>query len=120
MNASEEMRDFLTTELSLDTEARHAIRNDPRQYAIDKGIITEDSDIEIKLVIGEPGTLHIPLVRTDDIGYGMGVDDLQRIQGGGNTTGSLGCATTASTLSTASSCVGCVSSASTVGTAGTG
>ena len=122
MNVFEEpskVQDLLATAPLQDFDERHAIRNDPRQYAIDKGIITEDSDVEVKLVVSESGTLHIPLMHTD-IGHDIGANELQRIQGGAKCTGTAGCATTASTLSSVTASLSSMSSASTAGTAGSG
>lgn len=106
------------TESLYEREVRQAIRDDPKQYAVDAGIIAAESDAEVRVVESGRGTWHIPLMRVN-AGSALNADDLRRLQGGVNTTGSVGTGGTVSTFSTFSGCIGSAGSASTVGTAGT-
>ena len=105
---------MLTTQTMFDADVRQALRNDPRQYAIDQGIITEGSDVEIKLVVNDRHTLHIPLFpepESDDLTEAQ----LQDLHAGGvstvGTAGSLGCVGTACSSASSASSGGSVGSA---------
>lgn len=98
----------------LDADVRQAIRDNPRQYAIDNGIIAANSDIEVKLVTNDRHTMHIPLTQEESFNN-LSDDQLQSMQAAGiSTAGSLG---SASTLLTAGSCASTLGS---IGTAGSG
>ncbi len=81
-------------QIIFDADVRQAIRNDPRQYAVDNGIITEDSDVEIKLVVNDRHTMHIPLF-PEPLPDNLTATQLQDLQGGGvstaGTVGTFGC-----------------------------
>ncbi len=104
-----------TAQALFDQDIRRAIRENPRQYAIDQGVIPADSTVEVKLVISEPGQMAIPVFK---IGAGsmLSTEQLSNITGGvrASTVGSVLSGGTASTIT---STAWCVSSISSVGSA---
>ncbi len=46
-----------------DADTRRAIRENPRQYAIDKGMIAADSTVQVKIVVSGPGKMLIPILK---------------------------------------------------------
>ncbi len=104
-------------ETLLQPEVRGRIRANPRQYAIENGMIEADSTTQIKLVVCVAGQLKIPMVQASEQ---LSHNQLENISAGVevNTTGSVGSIGSASTISTVFSCLGSTTSASTVGTMG--
>jgi len=92
----------------LEPETRRRIRDNPKQYAVENGIIPAGLDMQVKVVESGRDTLYIPLAAPSDSDE-LQAADLAAIQGGGpraSTTGS------ASSLG----CMFCITT--TVGTAG--
>lgn len=104
----------------MDPDVRQAIRDNPRQYAIERGFIDADSAVEIKLVTSDRGTLHIALMPMPESDNNLSAEQLQNLQAAGNTgtistMGSYGCVgSVGSSISTAST-AGCIGTASTAG-----
>jgi len=102
-----------------DPAVRGQIRADPRQYALDHGLLPTDSAAAVEVVVNRPGTLYVPIARAD-AALELNADDLQAVQAAGSasTAGTASSAATAGTLtttvSTASStgCAGCAGSLS--------
>jgi len=102
-----------------DPAVRRQIRADPRQYALDHGLLAADSATAVEVVVNRPGTLYVPIARAD-AALELNADDLQAVQAAGSasTAGTASSAATAGTLtttvSTASStgCAGCAGSLS--------
>jgi len=95
-------RDFL------DPQVRRAIRAEPRQYAVEHGLLAADSEAEVKVVECARDTLRIAIVRGDSIAAGpLGAGDLRAVSAAGSvstmsTTSTAGSAcTTASSFATA-------------------
>lgn len=93
-------------------DVRRQIRADPRQYALDNGLVQEQAAVEVKVVADRRDVVHvaIPSAGKDT----LDADDLASIQaaGGVSTAGTAG---SASTLGCA---CGTMSTASTGGTVG--
>ncbi len=64
-----------------DPQIRAAIRADPRQYAIDNGMIKADASVEIKLVVCGRKQILIPMVRPS---VQLSLKQLGEIQAAGN------------------------------------
>ncbi len=105
-------------EVLLNPATRAAVRANPRQYAIDTGMIAADSSVEVKLVVCGSGKMLLPI---QTVGAHGVLDSTQlREISGGSTAGSVGSATTASTVGCAVSCfssAGSLSTAASVGSA---
>lgn len=98
-----------------DPAVRRQVRADPKQYAIDHGIIPADSEVEIRLVVAKPGTMPFPLFKAGEQGaeFKLSHDQLQHVQAAGGCNSTVGCISSVSTVSSA------CSSLSSAGTAGT-
>lgn len=103
----------------IDPAARRRIRANPRQYALDRGMLAADSAAEVKVVVNRRATLYVPIARPADAdSFTVDADDLESLQAAGtaSTGGSASSASSAgtltSTVSTASStaCAGCAGS----------
>ncbi len=99
-----------------DPAVRQRIRGDPRQYAIDSGLIAEDADIDIKVVVNASDTMYLPLAHYEPDGF-ISVEDLQAVQAAGtaSTGGTVG---SASTFSCFTGCLGTAGTAGSVACAG--
>ncbi len=79
-----------------DPATRRVIRENPRQYAIDKGMISADSTVQIKLVVSGAGKMAIPILKTDLTGT-LNNEQLRSVAAGGApstiSTGSTLCST---------------------------
>lgn len=99
-----------------DPAVREKIRNDPKQYAIDNGLLGEDSEVEIKLMVNPPNTMYIPLPHTDNTDT-LSPDELQAMQAAGtaSTGGTVGTASTTSTFAGTLATIGTASSLASAG-----
>ncbi len=106
-------------ETLLQPEVRAAIRANPRQYAIDEGIIKADSHVEIKLVGGEAEQMFLPLFRAD-AGHSLSHGQLKNVAAGATTgtVASLGCGSSAGTICTTASTASSVGCLGTIGSGG--
>lgn len=121
MNSSDEFSVQATPSVKLltDSDARQAILNDPRQYAVDNDIIAADSDIEIKVVVNDRNTIHIPIASGEMVDEVMlNIEELQKIRAAGNFIGSAFTAGTAGSISTIGTSYSSISCLSTVGSLG--
>lgn len=96
-------------------DVRRQIRADPRQYALDNGLVQEQAEVEFKVVDDRRDVVHvaIPSAGKD----ALDADDLASIQaaGGVSTAGTAG---SASTISSACPTISTASSGGTAGSAG--
>ncbi len=97
-------------------EVRADIRANPRQYAIDNGIIPADSSIEIKLVACQSKQMFIPVMRNIGDQF-MSNDQLKDISAGVK-LGSLGTAGSAGSIMCICTCASSIGSVGSAGTAG--
>jgi len=106
------------TEALYDPGARARIRGNPRQYAIDNGLLDADSRAEVKVVDSARDTLHIPVMRADSAPPELNTADLESLQAAG-TASTGGSASSAGSAGTLTSTVSSASSAACAGCAGT-
>lgn len=104
-------------QFSLDGDTRRAIIDNPRQYAIDNGLIAADSDVDVKVVVCNRDTMHVALVHKDMLDADLNAEQLDMIQAG-NGYSTVGSAGSAGTISTANGTVGSFSTGGTVGSGG--
>lgn len=104
-----------------DPAARRRIRANPRQYAVETGMLAADSEAAVKVAVNRPGVLYVAIARDNNFDpRALSADDLESLQAAGtaSTGGSASSASSAgtltSTVSTASStaCAGCAGSVS--------
>jgi len=99
-------------------DARRQIRADPRQYAVDAGLLkagVDAAEVEVKVVSNRPGVMYVAL--PPPVAETLGAADLESIQaaGGVSTAGTAG---TASTYGCANGTISTASSGGTVGSSG--
>lgn len=96
--AAVDARDFL------DPQVRRAIRAEPRQYALERGLIAADSGAEVKVVECAPDTLRIAIVRGDSLDAGpLDAGDLRAVSAAGSVSTMSTTSTAGSACTTASS-----------------
>ena len=101
-----------------DPAVRRSILSDPRQYALDNGLIAADAEVEVKVMANTADTMYVPMPHLDDFDT-LNISDLRTIQAAGRGTASTaGCGGSASTLSTVSSTYSTASTASTLASGG--
>lgn len=89
-----------------DPQVRRAIRAEPRQYAVEHGLIKADSEAEVKVVECAPDTLRIAIVRGDSIAAGpLGAGDLREVSAAGSVS-TMGTVSTAGSACTTASSFG--------------
>lgn len=98
-----------------DPAVRRSIRGDPKRYALDNGLITEDMDAEVVLVENTRDTMHIPVAQAGGQFDELRGDELAAIQAAGKAS----TAGTAGSYSSVSSICSTLASGGTVGTLGT-
>lgn len=102
-----------------DPAVRRRIRADPRQYALDNGLLPAGSAAEVRVVVNRRATLYVPIARADwPDSFTVDAADLESLQAAG-TASTAGSASTAGTASTITSTVGTLASAATAACAGT-
>lgn len=97
-------------------DVRRQIRADPRQYAVDNGLLQQDAaDIEVEVVTDRRDVVHVAIPSLDK--DALDAEDLASIQaaGGASTAATAG---SASTMGCASGTISTASTAGTVGSAG--
>ncbi len=95
-----------------DKDFRQKLQDNPYYYAQDIGSIYDD-DTEIVIVKNTKHIIYFPIIETND-----NIIDIERVQAGGATAGSLASVGTAGTGGTASCPALTVSSIGTIGTVG--
>ncbi len=81
-----------------DPDTRRAIRKNPRQYAIDTGMITADSPVQIKLVVSGAEKMSIPIPNVNNADT-LSNEQLRNISAGGSPLSTI--STICLTISTA-------------------
>lgn len=97
-------------------ELRRRIQLDPKQYAIDNGLMAADSAAEVKVVTCSRDTMYLPMVRAEQT-EALDAGQLEAIQAAGHVS-TAGSAGTVGSLSTATTTAGTILTAGTAGTAG--
>lgn len=102
-----------------DPEVRRRIRADPRQYALDNGLIAGDADIDIKVLTNRADTLYFAVSPMAGRSAELNAAELQRLSAAGSTStaGSGGTASTLGTLCSTSSSATTLSTLATGGSA---
>ncbi|MDD9884780.1 MAG: hypothetical protein OXU62_09665 [Gammaproteobacteria bacterium] len=100
-----------------DPEVRRRIRADPRQYALDNGLIDGASDIEIKVLTNNAATMYLAVSPAASGPAELSADELQSLSAAG-TNSTAGSGSTASTLGTLNSTASSSTTLSTLATGG--
>jgi len=82
-----------------DPEVRRGIRADPRQYAVDNGLIDAQADIDIKVLTNDADTIYLALSPAVSHSAELNADELQQLSAAGSTS-TAGSGSSASTLGT--------------------
>jgi len=100
-----------------DPEVRRRIRADPRQYALDNGLIDGDADIGIKVLTNRADTMYFAVSPAAARPAELSAGELQQLSAAGSTS-TAGSGSTASTLGTLCSTSSSATTLSTLATGG--